>query len=364
MHNPGKEGYRYNVIHPITGKPCKQPARGYRFPEERMNELLAADKIIFGEDENQIIQIKEYLADYAGNLKSVVDLDSRVAANALEALFGSREMFRSPKPVQLISSLVSFAVGRHDYVLDFFAGSGTTGHAVIDLNREDDGDRKYMLVEMGEYFDTVLKPRIQKVVYSRDWRSGRPTSRDSGVSHAFKYIKLESYEDSLNNVAFADGEAGENALELYGDDYLLRYMLAFETRDSDTLLSVGKLASPFDYKLTLHENGGTRATQVDLPETFSYLLGMSVVKRKVYRDGERRYLVYRGATAECDDVAVIWRDTAGWGVEELRRDREFVTESKMIEGAQEVLVNGDSLIPDAKPLDATFKRLMLPEETL
>src|SRR5215210_5903510 len=117
---------------------------------------------------------------------------------------------------------------------------------------------------MGEYFDKVLKQRMQRVIYAKaeDWKDGKPTSRESGISHAFKYMKLESYEDSLNNVAFADGEAGENALELYGDDYLLRYMLDFETRDSDTLLNVEKLASPFDYKLRVHENGETRATQV------------------------------------------------------------------------------------------------------
>jgi adenine-specific DNA-methyltransferase len=68
-------------------------------------------------------------------------------------------------------------------ILDFFAGSGTTGHAVIDLNREDGGGRKYILVEMGEYFETVLKPRILKVIYSKDWKDGKPVSRE-GTSHA------------------------------------------------------------------------------------------------------------------------------------------------------------------------------------
>jgi len=58
--------------------------------------------------------------------------------------------------------------------LDFFAGSGTTAHAVINLNREDGGRRKYILVEMGQYFDTVLKPRIQKVVYADTWKNGKP----------------------------------------------------------------------------------------------------------------------------------------------------------------------------------------------
>ena len=70
--------------------------------------------------------------------------------------------------------------------LDYFAGSGTTAHAVINLNREDGGKRKYLLVEMGDYFHTVLLPRIKKVVYSKDWRDGQPISRE-GVSHFLKY---------------------------------------------------------------------------------------------------------------------------------------------------------------------------------
>ena len=84
-------------------------------------------------------------------------------------------------------------------VLDYFAGSGTTGHATIKLNREDNGLRKYILVEMGEYFNTVTKPRIQKVIYSDSWKNGKPEDK-KGISQMFKYIALENYEDSLNNL--------------------------------------------------------------------------------------------------------------------------------------------------------------------
>ena len=95
----------------------------------------------------------------------------------------------------------------HRYIseyMDFFAGSGTTAHAVITLNRQDGGNRKYALVEMADYFDTVLKPRIQKVAYAADWRDGKPVAGSAGQSHMFQYIRLESYEDSLNNVRFRE----------------------------------------------------------------------------------------------------------------------------------------------------------------
>ena len=65
-------------------------------------------------------------------------------------------------------------VGSGSLGLDFFAGSGTTGHAVINLNREDGGQRKFILVEQGDYFDTVLLPRLKKVTFSPEWKDGKP----------------------------------------------------------------------------------------------------------------------------------------------------------------------------------------------
>ncbi len=119
--------------------------------------------------------------------------------------------------------------------------------------------------------------------------------------------------------------------------------------------------APFRYKLTLRDGEETREMPVDLPETFAYLLGMRVKGRKAYHDGERRYLVYRGPTREREDVAVIWRDAEGWSKEDLERDKAFVEEQGMAGGARDVFVNGDNLIPDARPLEATFRKLMLAE---
>jgi adenine-specific DNA-methyltransferase len=141
------------------------------------------------------------------------------------------------------------------------------------------------------------------------------------------------------------------------EDYLLKYMLQWETARSDTFLNVGKLASPFSYKLTLTEGQERRDRPVDLAETFRYLLGLQVRTRKVYQDSGRRYLVYRG-TLDHKDVVVIWRETEGWGKRDLERDKKFVADQKLAEGADEVFVNGDSFIPGAKALDSVFKHRM------
>ena len=167
-------------------------------------------------------------------------------------------------------------------VLDYFAGSGTTGHAVIKLNREDSGNRKYILVEMGDYFDTVLKPRIAKVIYSESWKNGKPTARHTGISHCFKYIRLESYEDTLNNLRLDENPERNRAISANAtlkEDYMLRYLLDVETRGSQSLLNIDAFADPTAYTLDVKKSGSDEVVtrNVDLIETFNFLIGLRVV---------------------------------------------------------------------------------------
>jgi len=282
-------------------------------------------------------------------------------ANLLGDIIGEHNPFSYPKSINTVCDAI-FAAGVDDdaYCLDFFAGSGTSGHAVINLNREDGGRRKFILVEMAQYFDTVLLPRIKKVTFSPEWKDGKPkrmaTAEEAERSpRIVKVIRLESYEDALNNIAF-DEPSGQQAMQF--EDYLLQYMLRWETRKSETLLNVEKIAKPFSYQLHIHRDGATRAQAVDLPETFAYLLGLYVQKRQALNDSDRRYLVYRGATREGRKVAVIWRDTEGWNEKDYKRDKEFVAAQKLTEGMDELYVNGDSYIPGARALESLFKERM------
>ena len=92
--------------------------------------------------------------------------------------------------------------------MDYFAGSGTTALAVITLNRIDQINRKFVIVDSGYYFDTVTIERIKKYIYSSDWENGKPQNRDTGVSQIIKYMRLESYEDALSNIEFNSEETG------------------------------------------------------------------------------------------------------------------------------------------------------------
>ena len=287
-------------------------------------------------------------------------------ANLLGDIIGQHNPFSYPKSVHTVGDAVFGAgIGDDSYCIDFFAGSGTTGHAVINLNREDGGNRKFVMVEMGRYFDTVLLPRIKKVTFAPAWKDGKaeraatPEEAERGP-RVVKYLRLESYEDALNNIGF-DEAAGQQALQF--DDYVLNYLLRWETRKSETLLNVEKLTRPFDYRLQVHADGQTRARVADLPETFNYLLGLRVRTRRVYRDDGRRYLVYRGKVEE-RSVVVIWRETEGWQKEDLIRDKEFVADRGLIAGADAIFVNGDSFIPNAKALEPVFKaRMFAPLES-
>jgi len=374
LEKPGKSEFA------IWPKDSAGRERVWRYGIERTLQVLGEARVEETGDEFQVYT-KKYLQAHGSLPRTWWDKAEYSARDngtrALADLFGSEKPFDFPKaPTAVMDSIRVCSPGESGLVLDYFAGSGTTGHAVTNLNRQDDEGIRFILVEMADYFDTVLLPRIKKVTYTPEWKDGKPkrmaTPEEAERSpRIVKYIRLETYEDALNNIAFDDA-SGQQAMKF--DDYLLQYMLKWETRASETLLNVEKLVRPFHYKLHIHTDGQTREKLVDIPETFNYLLGLHVQTRRVYHlpspsgrgaggegDG-RRYLVYRGRI-DHRNIAVIWRETEGWQKADFERDKTFVAEHKLAEAADEIFVNGDSLIPGARALEPVFKaRLFAPVE--
>jgi adenine-specific DNA-methyltransferase len=290
----------------------------------------------------------------------------------MTALFGEKNLISNPKPVELIRGVVQVAGRVVDLVADFFAGSGTTAHAVINLNREDGGKRKYILVEMGEYFDTVLVPRIKKVVYSKDWKDGKPVSRE-GISHMFKYIRLESYEDTLNNLELKRTEQQNKVLspddpqkyserKSFREDYILHYMLDVESRESPSLLNLDRFEDPFSYELNIATGtvGESKPTVVDLVETFNYLIGLRV-KTIRYIDG---VCVVTGTNPQGERVLILWRNTKVMDNDKL--DEWFKTQGYDTKGQEFdlIYVNGDNNLGNLKRLAPTWKVRLIEEEFL
>ena len=283
-------------------------------------------------------------------------------SRTIAALFGPKKVFDFPKAVDAVRDCLSVcSADPHALVLDYFAGSGTTAHAVMSLNREDGGNRKYILVEMGDHFGTVLKPRIQKVAFSAKWKDGVPQDRD-GMSHMFKYQRIESYEDALNNIRVTRPTEGQLELLETFDDYMLHYMLDFETRDSPSLLQPQGFETPFHHKLKIQRGHESPQWQcVDLVETFHYLIGLQVRKLEQHRHQERTYVVSRGEVRSdggIEQTVVIWRNTAGL---DLAAEADWANEILLPEPVDRVYVNGPSYIRGAQPVEITFRQRMEPE---
>jgi len=290
--NARTTGPRYEVISPVNGKPVPIPDNGWRWKEDTFREAenngqtyqlpdgsimkgriwYPAKETVQPSSITYLDEVEEFL------LRSILSIKSD-GSLALEKL-GLGNLFSYPKSVLLIERLIHSIGSKNGRILDYFAGSGTTGHAVINLNREDNGKRKYILVEMGDHFDTVLKPRILKVVYSESWKDGKPTARSSGISHCCKYLRLESYEDTLNNLRFDESLTPRMNPGLR-EDFMLRYLLDVETRGSQSLLNIDAFADPTAYTLLIKKPGSDETTtkNVDLIETFNYLLGLRVNHR-------------------------------------------------------------------------------------
>ncbi|MGC8552405.1 MAG: DNA methyltransferase, partial [Phycisphaerae bacterium] len=158
--------YRYDVIHPNTRRPCVQPLMGYRFLQETMKGLLAEGRILFGKDERKMIELKVYAKDYRAKLSSIFDLDGRRGTNEIKAIFPeAKRVFDFPKPTGLVEEVLSFVTSGDALILDSFAGSGTTGHAVMKLNAADGGNRKFILVEMEENIArNITAERLKRVI--------------------------------------------------------------------------------------------------------------------------------------------------------------------------------------------------------
>ncbi len=356
------------AVWPIRFQDGEKLEKNWHRGPERVSRTLDQYRVRRAEASGRIeIDFKIYL-DTQSMPRTWWD-DSRYAsanlgARAMKDLFGDR-IFDFPKAVDLVADcLRAAACDEGATALDYFAGSGTTGHAVVNMNRDDGGQRKFILIEMGRHFDTVMLPRLKKITFCPDWNDGRPsraiTAQEADRSpRLIKYVRLESYEDALDSIEF-DERAGQLKLENSIDGYLLKYMLKWETKDSETLLNPAKLANPFDYRLRVHANGDTVDRPVDLAETFNYLLGLEVKTRKVYIDEDRRYLVFRGETREEPGRAtvVIWRNTAEWTEADLKRDKAFVADCRIMADADTVYANGLCAIVGARPIEPLFKERM------
>ncbi len=177
---PGGGGPQYVVYHPDTKKPVKQSARGWVFPKpEGMEKAIRENRVFFGPDENTVPKLKRYLHETEGQvIPSVLYKDRRAAMQKLRELFDGLDVFDNPKDVEILSKLVEAVTSDNDIVLDFFAGSGTTAHAVMAQNAEDGGNRQFILVQLPEETGRADYPTISAITAERIRRAGRKIAEE------------------------------------------------------------------------------------------------------------------------------------------------------------------------------------------
>jgi adenine-specific DNA-methyltransferase len=406
--DPAHKNWRfYKPKHPITNLPCPHPKSGWKFaydddedsPDKLSFVSLDRDnRIAWGPDETKVPRIKRMLHEVETNVGKSVFQDYSDGEKQTSAMFGRSGVFLAPKHADFVSRFILHGAKKDSTILDCFGGSGSTAHAIIKLNRDDHGSRKYVTVEVGEYFDTVLKPRVLKAVYSKDWKAGKPVSRE-GVSQCIKVMQLESYEDALNNLGTRRTPAQQSLLESSDaqgpnglkEQFILRYMLDVETRASQSLLNVKAFQDPSAYSLKAKRPGSdeSREVSVDLLETFNWLTGLTVkhiaapqrftadfdrdaekrlrIKGRIKQDsaGSWWFRTVMGTTPDGRRTLIIWRKLTGnpeqdnlvldeWFTKQGYSTRDFEF--------QVIYVNGDNNLENLKAPDDTWKVRLIEED--
>jgi len=279
------------------------------------------------------------------------------------ATIAANESFKffTQKPERLLKRIIETSSKTKDIVLDFFLGIGTTTAVAHKLQR------KWVGIEIGDFFGEFYYDKGEKKTgvlgRMKEVLAGFGEHEPCGISKEvnwqgggfFKYHWLEQYEDALENIEFKKSQK-----ELYEfPDYFVKYMLEWETKDSKTFLNIDEMRDPFNYKLKIIENYQQRIVNVDLVETFNYLLGLNVGRYKVLHENGRKYVFVFGEK-DGKKIAVVWRSIKDIDFE---KDKEVIENELKDFELDEVYINGEALVKLDKGkgfrhIEPLFKSLM------
>ncbi len=195
MDAPGiRENLTYEIINPNTKKEYLPPdGRCWRFTKKKYEDALIDNRIVFGKTGNSKPQYKRFKFEAMERGKSIFTLwdDAETAVNGTQqvmGIFDGKKIFDTPKPVGLLKKIISIASDENSIILDSFAGSGTTAHAVLDLNKEDGGSRQFILVECEDYADSITAERVRRVI--KGIPNAKKDSLREGLGGTFTYCTL------------------------------------------------------------------------------------------------------------------------------------------------------------------------------
>ena len=215
-------GYTYDILHPITNKPCPKPAFGWRWAEKTFWDYDKTGDVEWGADEKTQPHIKKRIETAREQLKTLIYEDGRASTILLEKLFDAKKIFDNPKPLHLIARLIDFVTSKESVILDFFSGSATTAHAIMQLNVEDGGNRKYICVQLPEQTDEKSEAykagykNICEIGKERIRRAGKKIKDEMGLTAqnldiGFRVLKLA--ESNMNDVYYKPADIDQGFLD-------------------------------------------------------------------------------------------------------------------------------------------------------
>jgi len=217
LEDPKGSNYTYDLIHP-NGKICKIPKKGWNRPEKNsegsMDKLLENNEIIFGKDETTLPNRKYYLDTMSVETPANFIYNTQQGGAELKEIM-NKQAFSFPKHTSLIKYLINFISKKDALILDFFGGSGTTGHAVMDLNKEDGGNRKFIMIEQMDYIEYITAERLKRAMVKYGYE-------DSFIYMELKENKIREFKRTLKNLLEEeDEEKAKNNLNKLIEDYFL-----------------------------------------------------------------------------------------------------------------------------------------------
>ncbi|SFW36041.1 adenine-specific DNA-methyltransferase [Prevotellaceae bacterium HUN156] len=322
-----------------------EPNKTFFLPREDANDyyIKNGNAILFYKDRLR------WMGDGLVPVEQISDIWDDVLPNDLHNE-GGVQLKKGKKPEKLINRIFEATTKEGEMVLDYFAGSATSGAVALKSNR------KFINIEANEYFDDIPLRRLKNTLHGD--KSGVSNLYNWKGGGCFKYIRLEQYEDTLNNLEIKKQELEFQPKE-FQESYMLSYLLDTETRDS--LLNLKWFENPFEMTLKTTKDNELVETKVDMVETFNYLIGLNVETEDWYQDDN--ICVVQGKThREGLKTLVIWRNRNTVDNEKLcaffdkmdfrTRDTEFDL----------IYVNGDNTLPNLKRDEDHWKVVLTEEE--
>lgn len=256
--------YTYDILHPVTHKPCPTPDFGWRWPESTFWEYEKAGEVLWGKDETSQPHVKKRLETAKEQLKTIIYEDGRASTKMLEKLFGRKKIFDNPKPVSVLMRIFDFVTEDDSIILDFFSGSASTAHAVMQLNAERNSKRKFILVQLPEQ----CKPKseaakagyqtIDQIGMDRIRFAAEDIKTQSGITEGdfgFKHFIIQDVENTLNSLESFNSDVmfqDNSILDLYGIDSVLTTWAVKDGHGLSPKIEEVKLADYTAYEIGKH----------------------------------------------------------------------------------------------------------------